>query len=227
MKKSVLTQFAAKSMLILAGLVLSAASIAAAAPIATSAPTFVAGKDYRVVTTAEKATRSKDGKVEVVEFFSYGCPGCNAFEPYLERWENTNKHRAHLKRVPALFHSQWLPLAKAYYIADGLGIERKMSPLLFNAIHVKHQDLTNVQTLAAIFAANGIKNEQFNNAYQFSPVIEAQVMQGSDMMLTYKIQLIPSVVVAGTYQTDMEMAKDDPKRLASIVDYLTTKAQKK
>jgi thiol:disulfide interchange protein DsbA len=188
---------------------------------------FVAGKDYRVIRTAQKGNLPRHSKVEVIEFFSYGCPGCYAFEPYLEKWAATREKDVYVKRVPVVFHAEWLPLAKAYYIAEGLGIERKITPQIFNAIHVKHQDLTNMTNLANIFASNGIKIEQFNNAYRFSPVVDAQVTQGTDLMKTYQVNLIPTVIVGGQYETDMELAQNDPKRFVLIMNYLTKKVQLK
>src|ERR1700682_2313870 len=75
-------------------------------------------------------------KIEVIEFFSYGCPHCNDLEPFLQQWVKTLPPDVQFRRVPVMFQDRWKALAKAYYTLDAMGEDVRLSPDLFKAVHV-------------------------------------------------------------------------------------------
>ena len=85
------------------------------------------------------ARRRAAGKVEVIEFFWYGCPHCNEFEPYLEAWAKKQGPDVVFKRVPVAFRDDFIPHSKMYHALDALGVAEKLTPAVFNEIHVEEE----------------------------------------------------------------------------------------
>ncbi len=110
----------------------AALQAAPAAPEAKpAAPAFKEGVSYVPVLPAQP-TSTNPGQIEVVDFFWYGCPHCNTFEPYLEGWERSKPANVVVKRVPAILEPDWEPAARAYYTADALGLLPKSHMATFN-----------------------------------------------------------------------------------------------
>ncbi|MBI5447568.1 MAG: thiol:disulfide interchange protein DsbA/DsbL [Gammaproteobacteria bacterium] len=195
--------------------------------LAFAAPseTFTLDKEYKLV--AHPAPRNQPGKVEVLEFFSYGCPACSAIEPAVEAWLITKPKNVDFERVPVIFHPEWYVLAKAYYVAKNLHIANRMTPLLFTAIHVNHQDLTSKNTLQLLFQTQGVSRETFEGNYDFSPSIDAQVYRAESLQRQFALFRIPTFIVDGTYETSIGMAGGDPKRMMKVIDFLIAQQQKK
>jgi thiol:disulfide interchange protein DsbA len=95
----------------------SSVSIFAVAFLALSSSpqaSIIAGHDYMVLDVVQR--QEKNGKIDVVEFFSWGCPHCYEFYPKLARWLATLPKNTSFKRVPVgLGHPEWEALARAYY----------------------------------------------------------------------------------------------------------------
>src|SRR6478609_9573223 len=91
------------------------------------------GKNYARITNPQPVETGK--KIEVIEFFSYGCPHCAELEPHLDAWLAKLPQDVAFRRVPVMFQQRWTPLAKIYYTLDALGVESKLSPDVFRAIH--------------------------------------------------------------------------------------------
>src|SRR6187397_2297608 len=91
------------------------------------------GKEYLRIANPQPVETGK--KIEVIEFFSYGCPHCAELEPHLDAWLAKLPQDVAFRRVPVMFQQRWTPLAKIYYTLDALGVESKLSPDVFKAIH--------------------------------------------------------------------------------------------
>ena len=200
---------------------------AATANNAASSNGFVQGKDYQIIQAATApASPLPAGKIQVIEFFNYGCPACNHFEPALEKWLANGKPKdVAFERVPVVFHPEWDILARAYYVAKDLGVEGKITPVIFDAIHQQGLDLSTQAALAKFFEKNGVKEQDFNSAFQFSPGIDAQMMRGENLMGVYQVFEIPTLVINGKYKTNLGMAGGDGQRMVQIADYLIAKAR--
>lgn len=94
----------------------------------------VAGQHYRPV-DPPVPTEVKPGQVEVIEFFSLGCPHCADFEPYVQSWLKRKPAHVAFKRVPAVFNPMFRMLARVHFALEDVGMAAKLEPELFRAIH--------------------------------------------------------------------------------------------
>src|SRR5205823_5114659 len=111
-----------------------AAVLAAVGPKA--AAQLMEGKNYLRLKAPVPVETGK--KIEVIEFFSYGCPHCAELEPYLDAWLAKLPPDVQFRRVPVMFQPRWVNLGKIYYTLDAMGDEAKLSPEVFAAIHGKN-----------------------------------------------------------------------------------------
>ncbi len=191
---------------------------------ATSVP--VEGVDYATVSAPMPTdANTPKGNVQVTEFFSYGCPYCYHLDPTVEQWLKSKPANVSFNRIPVVFHPTWAVYAKAYYAAQALGVEDKVTPVLFNAIQNDKQPMTNQQDLEKVFVAQGVSKNDFESAFNFSPGVDAQIKRGQDLMQAYQIMAVPAFVVNNQYRTDLGMVKGDDKRLMQVLSYLVTKSQ--
>ncbi len=105
------------------------------------------------------------GKVEVIEFFWYGCPHCYEFEPTLEAWVKKQGDNIVFKRVPVAFRDDFLPHSKMYYALYALGLAEKVTPAVFNAIHKQKNYLLTPQAQADFLATQGVDKKKYMDAY--------------------------------------------------------------
>ncbi|MFZ0219101.1 MAG: thiol:disulfide interchange protein DsbA/DsbL [Candidatus Aquirickettsiella sp.] len=193
-----------------------------------SAPTnFKAGKDYEIISTSEIIPKLlPKTQVRVVEFFSYACAACYHFEPTLDKWLAKKPEYVKFERVPIIFQPSWTNLARAYYIAQMLGVEKKLTPAIFKAIHVEGQDLSNPKLQEEFFIKQGVRQNQFKNINSFTPGISTQLLRSETLMQKDKILAAPTLVIDNRYKVDPSMVGGDPKRFLQVTDYLIEKVRK-
>lgn len=199
-----------------------------------SAATFKAGTDYTVLTAAQIAkvnpAPTAKGKVKVIEFFNYGCPACAYAEPAIEQWLKTKPRYVEFTRLPVAFEQGWDTYAKAYYVAKALGIEDKITPNLFYAIHGKddrqYHDLSSTKAIINFFVQQGVKPDVAKNAFTGSSAatLELQIKQNLTTMANYGVYGTPTFVVGDKYTVSLSQAKST-KRFMQIVDYLARKSR--
>lgn len=189
----------------------------------TALAPFQAGKDYEVINTSLQVPESKN-QVRVTEFFSLGCPACNYFESALEAWLSKKPKYIVFERVPVVFEPNWDIYARAFYAMRTLGVAEKLMPLAFAAIH-KEGLAMDSESAWEQFAMKqgGVSKQDFENAFEFSPGIDAQIMRGNDLMRQYRIMEIPTVLIEDKYKVTPRMTNGDAKRMLEIVDYLVQK----
>lgn len=194
------------------------------APLVASAglfsPSFEQGVAYQVI-TPEQPTASGE-KVEVLELFSYACPHCHRFEPFIERWLKTKPENVKFVRLPVIFRDEWAIYAKAYYAAEALGVVDKIHGPLFSAIHSQKRRLSDESSMAAFFAEHGVSNADFRKVFN-SFAVDSKVRRAKELTRRYGINSTPSIVVNGKYRVDGQMAGGLNDRMLQIVDYLVAK----
>ena len=161
-----------------------------------------------------QATQTGD-KVEVLEMFFYGCPHCFKFQPVIEDWESLLPDYVELRRMPAVFRKSWVPLAKAYYVAEVLGVLDQTHKPLFEAIHVHNQKLNSKEALMEFFEQFGVTKETFSRTYD-SFAVESMVRNSTVMQERFGLEGVPAVVVNGKYRTSGSMA-GTYRRLTEVV----------
>jgi thiol:disulfide interchange protein DsbA len=157
-------------------------------------------------------TEVADGKVEVIEFFWYGCPHCFAFEPELAAWLKTAPKNVEFIRQPAVFNDTWGKHAKAYFVAETLGVVEKVHGDLFDAIQNKKQKLESEEELSDFFAAHGVDKAQFKEAFN-SFAVDAKMRQAPIIAGRYGITGVPSVIINGKYVTSGPLAGTHKKMI--------------
>lgn len=159
---------------------------------------------YETLSPAQP-TQNQD-KIEIIEFFWYGCPHCYTLEPLLEKWLKTKPDNVEFIRQPAIFSDVWGKHAKAYFVAEALGVTDKVHADFFDAIQNKKQKLANEDQLAKFFVAHGVDEKDFRNTFN-SFLIDAKVRQAKAMGPRYGLSGVPAIIINGKYKTNGPIAK--------------------
>ena len=201
----------------------AAAALMAATGVRAQGATPVEGKDFvRLPTPAPVAAPA--GKVEVVEFFSYGCPHCYSFEPLLEPWIKKLPADVAFRRVPAAFNASWEGLAKIYYALEATGQVEAMHKRIFAAIHVQRQKLDKEADIAAFVKSAGGDDAKFLDAFK-SFGVATKLRQGKQLAEAYKIDGVPTLGIHGRWFTAGSLAGTHERALA-VADQLIQRARK-
>lgn len=171
---------------------------------------ITAGVDYDLVKPPQPT--ADPSKIEVLEFFWYGCPHCFHFEPELNAWTKTVPANVDFRRQPAIFNEQWAAHAKAFYTAETLGVLDKLHADFYDAIQNKKESLTSEDDLATFFKAHGIDEAAFHKAYK-SFAVDSQMRQAEGLAAKYGITGTPALVINGKYVVSPGKAKSFPRMI--------------
>ena len=164
----------------------------------------IAGKHYQILQKFGK-TKVPPGKVEVTEYFWYGCPHCYRLEPYVENWEANKPSYITFRRVAVPFNGLWQIHAQAYYTAERLNLVGKTHRAFFDSIHKERRPLTNQRNIAKFYSEYGVNADRFNEVYN-SFGVESKMRLASREVSFYKINSVPMFVVNGKYLLSVGMA---------------------
>lgn len=205
------------SVLVLAGLVFATAC----APVPVQSPAQAKRDFLRIEPPRPTASGSR---IEVIEFFYYGCPVCYETEPILTRWLANAPPDVVLRRVPALATSSWENFARLFYTLDVLGERDRLHWPVFEGFHFDGLSLSEEPVMFDWASRNGIDREKFIRTYR-SPAIDEKVSEAREMIRAYGVKAVPSVVVDGRFLTTARMA-GGPRALMPVVDRLIGLARK-
>ena len=181
-----------------------------------------AGVDYLALDKAVQ-TENAGGKVEVIEFFGYWCPHCNAFEPELEAWLKKLPANINFKRVPVAFQEAAVPLQKLYYTLETLGKVNDMQRKVFTAIHADKQNLNTQDGIVAWAVKQGFDQQKFIETFN-SFAVNTKVSRAKQLSNEYKIQGVPSLGIAGKFYTDSGLAKGMTRAL-QVTEFLVNQTK--
>ena len=184
-----------------------------------AAKNYVAGTDYELILPPVRSVDSD--KIEVAEFFWYGCIHCYHFETLLEPWKKTLPEYVSFRGIPAVWAEQMTLHAKAYYTAEALGVLDTMHPVIFQAMNVDHKKLLSQAEIAALFTANGVSEADFNKAFN-SFGVNSQVSQAVAMAKAAKLKGTPAMMVNGKYYISQQTAGSQADML-KVVNFLIEK----
>lgn len=172
---------------------------------------------YETLTPAQPT--ANPAKIEVIEFFWYGCPHCYSFEPSLSSWLKTKPANVEFIRIPAVFNDEWGNHAKAYFTAEALGVVDKVHSELFDQVQQAKQNnkhaLETEEELAKFFAAHGVKETDFQEAYK-SFMVDSKMRQAPAIAAKYGITGVPAIIVNGKYRTNGTLAGSQEKMIDVI-----------
>jgi len=161
---------------------------------------------------AQKQPTQHADKIEVIEFFWYGCPHCFDFEPLLAKWLKDKPANVEFIRQPAVFSDLWGKHAKAYYTAEALGVVDKVHADFFDAIQTQKRQLESEDQLAKFFAEHGVKEADFSAAYK-SFLVDTKMRQASAIAARYGITGVPAIIINGKYRTTGPLAGSHEKMI--------------
>jgi thiol:disulfide interchange protein DsbA len=176
---------------LLAGLTLG---LLAAQPLLAAEP--VEGKQFTRLQMPQPT--EANGKVEVIEFFWYGCPHCGDFEPLLQSWVKKLPADVSFRKVPAIFRAEWAPGARIYYSLEAMGLLEKLNATVFNAMLKEKVNLNDEKTLFDWMAKQGVDRQKFADMYK-SFSVEGKVKRAAEMTQEYGFGGVPVVIVGGKY----------------------------
>lgn len=180
---------------------------------------YVEGEDYDLITPAVR-TADAD-KIEVVEFFWWGCGHCYNFEPVIGQWKKTLADDVEFRGSPAIWNELMELHARTYYTAEVLGVLDKMNLVMFQAMNVDGKRMSSEAEIQEIFAANGVAEEDFNKAFK-SFGVKSQVSQAAARARAAKITGTPALMVNGKYHVSTRKAGSQADML-KVVDFLVAK----
>ena len=184
----------------------------------------VAGDDYLLL-DKPATVEAPAGKIEVIEFFWYSCPHCNAFEPSLAAWIKRAPKDVAVRRVPVAFRDDFVPQQRLYYALEAMGLVDKLHGKVFAAIHAEKQSLNTAETISAWVAKQGVDKSKFMEQFN-SFAVANKATKGTQLQNAYKVEGVPAIGVAGRFYTDGTYAKTMDRALV-IAEFLAADIRKK
>lgn len=173
-------------------------SLLAAVALFVSSAVFAAAvldKDYKILNPAQPAGGSK---IEVLEFFFYGCSHCFDLHPPLSAWEKVMPKDVEITYVPTIFRDSMEPMARTMYALESMGQLNKVHDALYRAWNVDKMQLFDEASISNFVAQHGVDKAKFSAAYN-SFSMQSKVARAKQMVRSYRISGTPTLVVDGKY----------------------------
>ena len=181
----------------------------------------VRAAEYAPVTPPQPT--ESGGKIEVIEFFWYGCPHCYALEDRVREWQKTLPPDVVFKRVPAYPSESWGQAARLFYTIEAMNLLPQMHQKIFDAIHKDNVNLVNPKIRDQWLAKNGVDPAKYAEMEK-SFTVATNMQRAKQMTMNYKVDSVPRVVVAGKYYTSGELA-GSPEHIFPVVNELIAKVR--
>jgi thiol:disulfide interchange protein DsbA len=200
---------------------------------AASASAPANGTEYLTLPVPQPSEPGK--KIEVIEFFEYGCPHCYAFDPVLAGWLRKQGDNVVFKRVHVPRDPNVEPRQRLFFTLEALGQVEQYHSKVFNAIHVERLHMTRDEHVFEWAEKAGLDRARFISTYRSFPV-QAKVLRANTMMELYKVNMWPMIIIDGRYQTSPTQASAGTPAAAQsesaqhqlalqVMDFLVAKAK--
>lgn len=173
------------------------------------------GKDYNRLASPQ-ATAGGD-RIEVLEFFFYGCSHCYHLHPQFEAWAAKKPKDVQVTLVPTAFRDSWLPMAHTFYALEALGQREKLHDALYQAWNVQNTDLSDLGRISVFVGQRGVDRKAFDSAYN-SFTVQSKVMRSQQMVQGYRIMGTPTLIVDGRYSITGLQPADTIRVLNDVLD---------
>jgi thiol:disulfide interchange protein DsbA len=194
-----------------------------AALASTALPLRAAGPDWLPITPPQAG--DSPGKIEVLEFFSWGCPHCRDFNPLVTRWAQALPKDVVFKRVPVSFgRAAWGNLARLFYALEGIGELERLDEAVFAAIQDRRVNLYTEAAALAWVRQQGVDAGRFSDAFK-SFSTETRVARAEQLSRAYKVDSVPLLTVAGRYRVVSQAARGQAGVL-QVADELIERVRK-
>jgi protein dithiol oxidoreductase (disulfide-forming) len=156
----------------------------------------MAGRDFKLLNPPQPTNSGK--KVEVLEFFFYGCSHCYHLHPLISAWEKNKPKDVELQYVPVIFNESWEPMARTFYALEALGQRKQLHDALFDAWNVRNIDLSDEARITEFVAKNGVDRQKFGAAYN-SFSLQSKIARSNQLVQSYHVMGTPTIAVDGKY----------------------------
>jgi thiol:disulfide interchange protein DsbA len=205
-----------------AALGLGLGMVTAQSPALAQVAGLAEGKDYVRLSQPQPVP---PGKIEVIEFFWYGCPHCNAFEPTLEAWIKKLPADVAFRRVPVAFANEpFVAHQKLFYTLEAMGQLEAMHRKVFYAIHNERQRLDKTADITAFVTKNGGDGAKFAQLFD-SFSVQTKATQAKRLAEAYRIDGVPALGIHGRYYTSGQITGSNERALA-VTDALIQSVRK-
>ncbi len=175
---------------------------------------------YRVILPQKVETGER---IEIIDFFWYGCPFCYELLPVFTDWEKRKPADVAVRRIPAVLREAWLPDAHLYYTLEILGEADRLHTRVFDSVHKERLRTNDPQAVAVWAVQNGIDQQKWLSAYT-SDEVRKRVLNSVELARNYDIRGTPAIVVDGRYQTGGGLA-GGLKNVPAVLDALVNLAR--
>jgi thiol:disulfide interchange protein DsbA len=170
------------------------------------------------------------GKVEVIEFFYYGCPHCYNLQPTLRAWLKNPPKDIDYVRMPTIFRESWVPLTRTYYALEAIGVLDKLHDDVFDTVQRNNVNLGDKRLLLDWASRRGVDTQKLAEAYD-SFAVQTKTQRALQMTRAYGITGTPSMVVGGRYLTGPSMTLNadntiNYQRFVEVLNQLIEMARK-
>ncbi len=187
----------------------------------TASAEIAAGRDYKPLASPQPVETGN--RIEVIEFFWYGCPHCFDLEPFLKKWAARLPKDVEFRRIPAIPTERWLPNARTFYTLESLGQIEKLHGDVFDAIHIDRVNFNDEKIQLEWMAKKGVDRAKFAEAWK-SFNVQSRTKRAVQLTQAYDISGVPSLVVDGKYLTSVSLT-GSPEGLMQVLDELIVKAR--
>ena len=184
----------------------------------------LAGTEYMVL-ERPAPVETTAGKIELLEFFWYNCPHCNAFEPVLAAWVKKLPKDVVFKRVPVNFRDSFEPQQRLFYALEALSLLDTLHTRVFTAIHVEKQNLNQAAAITEWVVKQGVDRDRFVEQFN-SFAVSAKAKRAKQLQEAYKVDGVPALGIAGRYYTDGALTQS-MDRVLTVTDYLIDQIRRK
>jgi protein dithiol oxidoreductase (disulfide-forming) len=182
-------------------------------------PLGAAAQQRQVIEVKPPVPVEGTNKIEVIEFFWYGCIHCYNLEPALESWLKTLPNDVEFRRVPAVFNERWGLDASIYYAMEALGLVDKLHRPLFDAIHKNRLRTDNQQAFSEWLTQQGVDAKKFIETVQ-SFGVRSKTRRAVQLTVAYKVDGTPAMAVHGRYTVPAQA------NVFQVVDSLVDRVRK-
>jgi thiol:disulfide interchange protein DsbA len=200
-----------------------ALAVAAVAPLARAQGALAEGRHYARLAQPLPAT---PGKVEVLEFFMYTCPACDAFDAPLEAWAHRLPADVALRRVPVGAQARLKLHQRLFYALEAMGaLTPAVHRGIFDAFHRHRVEANDEAAVVALAARLGVDRTRFRQAFA-SFGVQGRVVQAQQLAAQAGGDSVPALVVGGRWRTGPGMAGGAAQALA-VADHLIGLSRRK
>jgi len=182
----------------------------------------VAAEPFKLLNPAQ-AVETK-GKVEVIEFYWYGCPHCYHLEPKLNAWLAKLPKDVAFRRIPAVWNPRMEAHAKLFHALESLGLSEQLHGKLFDATQKDNIETHDKDTVANWLSKQGVDKTKFLASYT-SFGVENQARRDGQLTRSYQVTGVPAFVVGGKYLTNVGDAGGE-EQLFQVLDKLIDEERK-